>query len=329
MRDGDIIALESDIGRYVSRCNGCARSRYPDSATVHVQEVQGAPYAQWTVVNYKDGKIGLKSDTGLFLSRCNNCARRADVPNQVFVHVDKLEGNEWAQWTCKNVGNGKIALESDIHTFLSRQFDEVNWSAKDDVAIAEETTYIDVPSAQFVAKRIFDPATLIDASYFMRKDYSYSHETFEGTPDAHVYGEKYAQLRPCYMGASPSYTDVCETARVEWDLNTVVPIVNAKCFPQACVLAQLAQCMDIPAPATPTGYDYVAQPAPGYNGYRPSSYQRPSTYNSYTRSMLGMETSTTSFLALGGFIAGVVVVAVAQVVMQKRGKKQDIAYRMI
>ncbi|OQR84113.1 hypothetical protein THRCLA_10860 [Thraustotheca clavata] len=329
LHDGDIIALQADTGKYVARCNGCVFSEYPDSATVHVPEVKGSPWAQWKVVTTKDGKFGLQADTGKFLSRCDNCVNGANVRQQVFVHVDALDGNPWAEWTCENVGNGKIALKSDINTYLSRYPDVENWSAADDVAVVQESTFVDTPSAQFTAKRIFVPKTLPDPSYFMRKHYTNSYESFEGTPESTVYGEKYGQRRPCYLGASPSYSEVCDSVHVDWEMNTVVPVVNAKCFPQACVLAQLAQCMDIPAPATPTGYDYVAKPESGYNGYRPSSYQRPSTYNSYTRSLLGVESSTTSYLAFGGFVAGIVVVAIAQIALQKRGKKQDVAYRMI
>ncbi|KDO17706.1 hypothetical protein SPRG_16895 [Saprolegnia parasitica CBS 223.65] len=94
----------------------------------------------------------------------------------------------------------------------------------------------------------------------------------------------------CYMAASPAYVDVCDSLHVSWDIATVVPIVSTKCFPQSCVLAQLSQCMDIPEPTyMAIGYDYVAEPTDDYNGYRPSSYQRPSsyaTYNQYSRATL-------------------------------------------
>ncbi|OQR85114.1 hypothetical protein ACHHYP_12261, partial [Achlya hypogyna] len=154
------------------------------------------------------------------------------------------------------------------------------------------------------------------------------------TYDTATYGYNNGQLHASYMGASAAYADVCDRVHVDWDMDTVVPIVSTQCFPQACVLAQLAQCMDIPEPPKSyVGYDYVAQPQRGYNGYRPSNYQRPSSYNnynSYSKMYLGLAGPTTSLLALVGFVAGIVVVAVAQVVLQaRRGASTAHAYRLV
>ncbi|KDO18465.1 hypothetical protein SPRG_15343 [Saprolegnia parasitica CBS 223.65] len=149
------------------------------------------------------------------------------------------------------------------------------------------------------------------------------------TPVYENYDTVYSNHRQhtCYMAASPAYVDVCDSLHVSWDIATVVPIVSTKCFPQSCVLAQLSQCMDIPEPTyMAIGYDYVAEPTDGYNGYRPSSYQRPSsyaTYNQYSRATLGMEGPSLTVLMAVGFVAGVVVVAVAQVVLKARNARDN------
>ncbi|KDO18462.1 hypothetical protein SPRG_15340 [Saprolegnia parasitica CBS 223.65] len=134
------------------------------------------------------------------------------------------------------------------------------------------------------------------------------------------------------MAASPAYVDVCDSLHVSWDIATVVPIVSTKCFPQSCVLAQLSQCMDIPEPTyMAIGYDYVAEPTDGYNGYRPSSYQRPSsyaTYNQYSRALMASASTSSTYLATFGFVAGVVVVVVAQVVLRKP-KAAEATYKLV
>ncbi|KAG9413862.1 hypothetical protein AC1031_013071 [Aphanomyces cochlioides] len=79
------------------------------------------------------------------------------------------------------------------------------------------------------------------------------------------------------------------------------------CFPQSCVLAQLAKCADLPD--EDTGYDYVAQPQPGYTGYTTSYYHR---------ALLALDTVNTGALAMAGFVAGAAVVAIAQVMLKAR-----------
>ena len=73
-------------------------------------------------------------------------------------------------------------------------------------------------------------------------------------------------------------------------MNTVVPIVSTKFFPESCVLSQLAQCInDIPDKSQDTGYSYVAQPSPGYQGYRSASYSSPnSKYGPVYRQLMDM-----------------------------------------
>lgn len=48
---GGKVALRSDTGKYVARCNGCSSSsKYPDTVTVHMDSWRNAPWAQWTLV---------------------------------------------------------------------------------------------------------------------------------------------------------------------------------------------------------------------------------------------------------------------------------------
>nr|AIG56416.1 secreted protein [Achlya hypogyna] len=122
--DGDVISLQADTGHYLGRCNNCIWDEvYADSAFVHITE----PWlGQWTVFNAGDGKIVLQADSGNFLARCNNCAPGASYPDEAFVHVDDWTASPWAQWTCVDVGEGKIALQADNGNFLARCKDCVN-----------------------------------------------------------------------------------------------------------------------------------------------------------------------------------------------------------
>lgn len=87
-----------------------------------------------------------------------------------------------------------------------------------------------------------------------------------------------------YVGDDAAAVKIGETLHIDLDFSAVVPLVSGKCFPQACVLSQLASCMDEPDavytydPPLPeykgqsgnTYYAdaYVAQPINhGYNGY--------------------------------------------------------------
>ncbi|CAK4973950.1 unnamed protein product [Aphanomyces euteiches] len=111
----------------------------------------------------------------------------------------------------------------------------------------------------------------------------------------------------CYLSESSTYTKLCKTLKRTWELDTVVPILSTQCFPQSCVLAQLAKCADLPEKET--GYDYVAQPQPGYTGYIPSYYHR---------ALIALDTVNTGALAMAGFVAGAAVIAIAQVMLKTR-----------
>jgi thymidine kinase len=83
-RVGTKLALKAANGNYLSRCNGCWRGAYPDSAFAHLS-TPNEPYSQWTAVKQSNGKWTFQADTGRYLSRCNGCAR-SSVPNLAFVH---------------------------------------------------------------------------------------------------------------------------------------------------------------------------------------------------------------------------------------------------
>ncbi|KAF0690783.1 hypothetical protein As57867_017795, partial [Aphanomyces stellatus] len=120
-KDGDVLSLRSDSGKFLGRCNNCiSRGAYPDSAFVHVPEPKAAPWAQWKVFNTGDGKIVLQADSNNFLARCNNCAPTAAYPDEAFVHVSDWHGKSYAQWTCEDAGNGKISLKADTGRRLAR-----------------------------------------------------------------------------------------------------------------------------------------------------------------------------------------------------------------
>jgi hypothetical protein len=92
------IALKSDNGKFVGRCNNCiVGGAKPDFATVHVTDSSQA-FAQFTPVLLANGKYGLKADTGKFLARCNGCSPGAAYPNTVTVHATDANTEAYAQW---------------------------------------------------------------------------------------------------------------------------------------------------------------------------------------------------------------------------------------
>ncbi|OQR90428.1 cytochrome P450, partial [Thraustotheca clavata] len=80
----------------------------------------GNPWSTWKVYNTGTGKLAFQADTGNFLARCNNCAPGAAVADEAFVHVKNWRDGAWAQFTCVDMGNGKVALQSDNGNYLAR-----------------------------------------------------------------------------------------------------------------------------------------------------------------------------------------------------------------
>ncbi|KAK9767703.1 hypothetical protein K7432_002270 [Basidiobolus ranarum] len=94
------IALRSDTGMYLGRCNRCyKREVYYDSAGVHVMEkyLANSPWAHWGLPCVGSNQITLKGDTGHYLSRCNNCISHAAAPDSAFVHTDNPSAS-YAIW---------------------------------------------------------------------------------------------------------------------------------------------------------------------------------------------------------------------------------------
>ncbi|KAF0711248.1 hypothetical protein As57867_005331, partial [Aphanomyces stellatus] len=146
--DGDIVTIQADTGKFIARCNGCIPSAaYPDSAFVHAS----TPF-NWTVFNTGTGKLAFRSDTGNYLARCNGCAPGATTPNTAFVHVSDWRGQPWAQWTCVNIGGGKVALQADSGYFLSRCNGCERGGADPDSATVHMNTYQDAPWSQWTMK---------------------------------------------------------------------------------------------------------------------------------------------------------------------------------
>jgi hypothetical protein len=84
---GGKIALKSDTGLYVARCNNCVEGGiYPDFLTIHVSDPY-LPYAQFTPVRLHNGKYALRADNGKYVGRCRNCSPTSVNQDTVAVHV--------------------------------------------------------------------------------------------------------------------------------------------------------------------------------------------------------------------------------------------------
>ena len=147
-KDGEVISLRADTGKFLGRCNNCVDGAYPDSAFVHVPQTKDAPWANWKVFNAGNGKIALQADTGRFLARCNKCAPSATSPDEAFVHVNDWQNASWAQWTCEDVGNGSIGLKSDTGRYLAR-CNSCNRGAYPDTGMVHAKSYADGSWAQW------------------------------------------------------------------------------------------------------------------------------------------------------------------------------------
>jgi len=132
---------------------------------------------------------------------------------------------------------------------------------------------------------------------------------------------------PYYVGESYASKMTCSELKIDLDFNSIVPLVSDQCFPQACVLSQLASCMELPEKEYSSyGYDYVnepyeksnsqyyhdRQPAHHSPGYGSSSYG----YQALLAAKAG-QGSVAAFASIG-FVAGVAVIAIAQAVINQR-----------
>jgi len=122
--DGHVITLQSDSGKFLGRCNNCfVGGVCSDSAFVHVDDPNNAPWARWTVKDMQNGKYALQADTGKFLARCSDCVPHAVDLDSAFVHIDDPTYAPYAQFTVKQLDNGKISFLFDNGKFLTRCHD--------------------------------------------------------------------------------------------------------------------------------------------------------------------------------------------------------------
>ncbi|MEM7086115.1 MAG: hypothetical protein AAF489_08030 [Bacteroidota bacterium] len=120
-RDGDIIALRSDTGKWMTRCNNCQRAATSNTVTVHVSAnaaSQLPTYAKFKVKLMPNGKIALQADTGKFLARCNGCLPGGPI-DILTVHVSSPNPS-YAQFKPVALSNGKYAFLSDNGNYLAR-----------------------------------------------------------------------------------------------------------------------------------------------------------------------------------------------------------------
>jgi hypothetical protein len=116
------VALKSDNGKFVARCNNCiVGGAKPDFVTVHADSAS-QPYAQFTIERLNNGKYALKTDTGKYVARCNGCSPGAAYPNTVTAHATDPNKEAYAQWTIAPVfpKGQKIALQADTGLYFAR-----------------------------------------------------------------------------------------------------------------------------------------------------------------------------------------------------------------
>ncbi|EQC42826.1 hypothetical protein SDRG_00545 [Saprolegnia diclina VS20] len=160
-KDGDVIQLQSDTGKYLGRCGGgcIPGASYPDSAFVHVSDPWAADAAcgRWAVKNVGNGKITLQSDSGRYLARCYGCATRAKAtyPDEAFVHSTDPT-TAFTQWKCIDAGNGKIGLQSDTGNYLARCNNCFGTKVYPDVAFVHAKSWSDGAYAQWTVYKAKD-----------------------------------------------------------------------------------------------------------------------------------------------------------------------------
>ena len=144
------IALKSDTGNWVARCNNCAPgAAYPDNAFVHIEGDAPSlpPYARFTVTKLENGKITLQADTGKYLGRCNNCLSGGAYPDNLAVHV--TDANEpWAQFKPVLMPNGKYVFQADSGKYIARCNNCISGGAYPD-SVFVHVTDPNEPWAQF------------------------------------------------------------------------------------------------------------------------------------------------------------------------------------
>lgn len=119
------IALQADTGQWFTRCRGCQQAYFngtnfnEDTVTVHVNDPDGAPYAQFEMIDLGNGKVALRSDLGQYVARCNGCVSGGAYPDFVTIHVTD-PSVPYAQFDLELLPNGKYALKADTGKYVSR-----------------------------------------------------------------------------------------------------------------------------------------------------------------------------------------------------------------
>lgn len=119
------VALKSDTGNFLSRCNNCIPGgAKADSAFVHVKPAQlaSSPWAHFNLAKIGKGVYTLRADTGKYLARCNGCVPGGTKPDSAMVHVTKaqIRTAKYAHWRIKRVGNRYTIQSVDSKKHLAR-----------------------------------------------------------------------------------------------------------------------------------------------------------------------------------------------------------------
>ncbi|OQR85081.1 hypothetical protein THRCLA_10789 [Thraustotheca clavata] len=114
--DGEIIGLQADTGNYMARCSDCLpNAKFPD-----VVFAQSSTLEPWAVYNTGNGKLALQSASGKYLTREYKVVPGASAVDQAFTSISDFSSHPWAEFTCVDLSNGKIALEADTGKFVAR-----------------------------------------------------------------------------------------------------------------------------------------------------------------------------------------------------------------
>jgi hypothetical protein len=150
---GRKVALQGHQGVWASRCRNCqpgTDGNVQDTVTVHISDLNSAPFAWFEVVDAGNGKVALKADTGKFLGRCLNCIVGATVANSLTIHVSgSAPPPAYAQFTPEKLANGKIALKADNGLYLAQCNQCVPGAAKSETVTIHATDPKNQAAAQW------------------------------------------------------------------------------------------------------------------------------------------------------------------------------------
>lgn len=125
-----LVALRSDNGSYVARCNSCViGGAVPDFLFSHVTgytDPKALPaFAKFRLSQLPNGKYNLQADTGKYVARCNSCSPGASAPDQIAIHANGTD--PWAQWRIIDLNSAQprdwVRLEN---RYLTNTFITVN-----------------------------------------------------------------------------------------------------------------------------------------------------------------------------------------------------------